>query len=362
MRPESYQTLLSIIDPEQKKYIKRQDDKYSFFNNDKVTDHFAIIPTGQRPKDGQFTESALKVYQLIVERFVTAFGRTHIFNNIEILLNCNSHRFRSTFRYDIDTGFKNLFGKLEEVNEDPEDLLLSGQVNINLGDTDILKDLEIIKKEKTKPKYYTEATLLSAMETAGRTITDDELREAMKERGLGTPATKGDIIEKLKKREYIITKGKSVISTTKGRELIKLVDPTISSPEMTGEWEYKLKQMEKGKYQRKVFLEEIIAYVNHLDFHTPDHSLANKLRAQNTYKCPKCSKDLVVNKGGGFCQNKSSCGLKVWRKIAGKTLTDPMLIELITKGKTKKLKGFKAKSGKHFEARLVIMDKKVKFD
>jgi DNA topoisomerase-3 len=201
------------------------------------------------------------------------------------------------------------------------------------------------------------------MSNAGKSIEDERLKNAMKEKGLGTAATRASIIETLKKRQYIITNKRNLISTAKGRALIKLVGEHISSPEMTGEWEYKLKLIEKGEFNRKDFLSQINDYIHEMMplFSEKDEQFKQSI-APPGMKCPCCDLEtLRINKGGAFCSN---CDLKIWRKIGGKTLSNASLLKLIKKGETARLKGFiSKKTGRAFEAILFLdkMTKKVSY-
>lgn len=237
--------------------------------------------------------------------------------------------------------------------------------NINVGDRAICENFEVSTKAVTKPKHHTEATLLGSMETAGRNIEDEALREAMKEKGLGTPATRAQIIETLKSRQYVEEKGQRIVSTIKGRQLISLVDETIKSPEMTGQWEKKLKEMERGAFTYQKFMGEVEQYVKGLNstYTGKNAEDFSDLLHRGSQRCPGCKKGYIKKTDiGWFCsEGKEKCGFVLWKKVAGKKLTDNQLAQLLEKGETGKIKGFKNKQGKPFEAKLKILENKVSF-
>lgn len=360
MLDDAYLILNKITEAEQKIFLKDNSNPPKFFNSSKVTDHYAIIPTGIDVNSVNLSDKEKKIYELIKNRFVTAFGKEFIYDTIYLAIKASDNLFKGSYRVVKEKGFTALKTGLNEENE----ATVLERV-FNIGDEAVLEDLQIKKKEVTKPKYFTEATLLSAMDTAGKLIDDEELKEAMKERGLGTPATKASIIEILKKRAYISEKGKQLISTTKGRELIKLVDEKIKSPEMTGEWEFKLNQIHSGKYSASVFRKEIESFVRNLITEINSSNRSNEFAAKieaELLNCPKCKTGKVIrNNAGAFC-NQESCDLKIFKKVSGRTLTDNHINDLINKGSTGVIKGFKSKTGKKFDTALKFENWEVVFD
>lgn len=244
MKSECFEILEKVTGQEERSYLKGQSDNFAFFNSSKVTDHYAIIPTGQDPEN--LSEDELKIYELVRNRFVIAFCKPYRYRQTDMSLLCDAYEFRASVKQELEKGYKGLFGNDDEEKEDEQ--LVVNEIMAEVGEKDRFSELEIERKKRTKPSYYTEGTLLTAMETAGKTISDESLREAMKGRGLGTPVTRSGVFELLKRREYISVQGKHLISTEKGRKLISIVSEPLASAEMTGEWEFKLKQMEKGKY------------------------------------------------------------------------------------------------------------------
>ena len=233
------------------------------FDNKKVTDHHAIIPTGQRPEGLSADEK--KVYDLVALHFIAAFYPECEVSNTTVLAKAGEIDFKVTGREVIKPGWRTVFGKEESDNSE------NSENSENADNSESSKSLpaftkgesgphEPVLKEKTTtpPKYYTEATLLRAMETAGKTVENDELREAMKENGLGRPSTRAAIIEKLYQRKYIVKQGKSIRATETGINLIHLIiSPLLKSAELTGLWEKKLREIERGEYTAKQFLDEL---------------------------------------------------------------------------------------------------------
>ena len=357
MLPEAYETLASLSDfGHNLNSLKAPGTKTAFFNDKKVSDHFAIIPTGEKP--GTLSQDESNLYNLIVKRFITAFGKPFIYDETKAVLKVKDFNFYSTFRTVKDNGFKSLF----KIANSPADDKLSADslpdisIDLKKGDTDIISNTSLEKKKRTKPKHYNEATLLKAMELCGRNLDDKELTDAMKESGLGTPATRAGTIETLKKRTYITTNGKLLLSTTKGQELIKIVDDKLKSPILTGEWEKDLKQIEEGNGDWHKNIKETEQYVEQIiiKIKTNNQKGVYKEFAQTSgvekpiLPCPKCN----------FCQTKEpqECGFVLWPKVFGKKLSEKEVMQLLAEGKTTKpVKGMKWKDRK-FEGVLIMTD------
>ncbi|MDQ3000768.1 MAG: DNA topoisomerase [Fibrobacterota bacterium] len=379
MKEDAWATLQKVATIPEKEVCLSPSDHFSFFDSSKVSDHFAIIPTGQMNGQERLEEKERKVFDLIRSRFVLAFGRPYEFEEYRLELACMGLSFKARATRELKIGFKALFkttsSKEENLFQEEPENKLTASLAWHVGERDILHGLTLDQKKATKPLPYTEATLLSAMETAGKAITDEAHREAMKERGLGTPATKAAIIEKLKIQEYITAQGKSLLSTVKGRELIHLVDEKVASPEMTGDWEFKLNQIAKGKFGAGDFLDEIISYVSGLgasftsakakSFSSRIYEVqpARTMSKTDSNLCPKCQKaGFRENSYGLFCEDKDGCGFKLWAKVGEKKLSPKNLTDLLSKGKTGMIKGFKSKEGKKFDAALKLQDWRVVYD
>ena len=379
MKQEAFALAQRLATPEQQKIFRNFDENFVFINSSKVTDHFAIIPTGESPND--LPEMEQKIYELAKERFVQAWLKPYVWDEMEVALRCNDKdSFRLKLKRNEDLGFRAL---IKEDKKKPSkkkkgdagtesgmtnDASAEGKAdsdeitNIvevfpewNKGDTAPFDSVELQKKKKSKPKYYTEATLLAAMKTAGKQIENEELAEAMKDRGLGTPATQAGIIETLKKRGFIEAQKNYLVSTARGREVIALMDEKVKSPEMTGEWEYKLSQVEKGSLSPVEFRDGIVEYVKQLfaDLHARYGCQFERETATETISCPKCGGALEVAPWGYVCP-KEDCGFKFGHTVAGKMLSHAEIKTLLANGSIGPLSGFKSKKGTEFSAKLIV--------
>ena len=222
------------------------------FDNKKVTDHHAIIPTGQRPNN--LTEDERKVFDLVALRFIAAFYPDCEVSTTTVLAKAGEIDFKVTGREVLKPGWREVFGKQTDDTEDAEQKTLPPFTEGESGP----HTPELQEKTTQPPKYYTEATLLRAMETAGKMVDNDELRDALKENGIGRPSTRAAIIEKLYQRKYIVLKVKQVHATDLGIDLIrKIISPLLKSAELTGLWEKKLREIERGEYTAQQFLDEL---------------------------------------------------------------------------------------------------------
>ncbi len=237
------------------------------FDNKKVTDHHAIIPTGQRPDN--LTEQEKKVFRKIALRFIAAFYPDCQVSNTTVFAKIGEYDFKVTGRQVLVPGWRAVFAKPQGSQENPESPETPDNPDSpDNTSTQTLPDFvkgeqgphepQLKEKTTTPPKYYTEATLLRAMETAGKTVEDEDLRDAMKENGIGRPSTRAAIIEKLFQRKYIERQGKAVHATPLGIDLIaKIISPLLMSAELTGRWEKKMRMIERGEYEARDFLAEL---------------------------------------------------------------------------------------------------------
>ena len=386
MKQEAYALAMRLATPEQKGVMRSESENFVFINSSKVTDHFAIIPTGEVPNG--LPEMEQKIYDLAKERFVQAWLKPYVWSEMEIILNVQGggsagsptlDTFRLKLKRNEDLGFRAIVketkderrktkGKKGDASGDSKDANAEGKgdsdeiTNIveafpewNIGDTAPFDSVELQKKKKSKPKYYTEATLLAAMKTAGKQIENEELAEAMKDRGLGTPATQAGIIETLKKRGFIEAQKNYLVSTARGREVIALMDEKVKSPEMTGEWEYKLSQVEKGQLTPVEFRDGIVNYVKELfeHLHQKYGSQFERETVTDAINCPKCSQPLEIAPWGYVCKN-AECGFKMGHTIAGRMLSHAEMKELLANGNIGPISGFKSKKGSEFSAKLTL--------
>ncbi len=376
MKQEAYALAQRLASPEQKGVMRSESENFVFINSSKVTDHFAIIPTGETPNG--LPEMEQKIYDLAKERFVQAWLKPYVWSEMEITLNSNSDLFRLKLKRNEDLGFRALVKeekkKTSKKKGDPrseagmtdggaegkgdgDDItnLVEAFPEWNVGDTSPFDSVELQKKKKSKPKYYTEATLLAAMKTAGKQIENEELAEAMKDRGLGTPATQAGIIETLKKRGFIEAQKNYLVSTARGREVIALMDEKVKSPEMTGEWEYKLSQVEKGTLTPVEFRDGIVEYVKQLfaDLHARYACQFERETVTEKLNCPKCGGALEVAPWGYVCPN-AECGFKFGHTVAGKMLAHSEVKALLAGETIGPLSGFKSKKGSEFSTKLTL--------
>ena len=287
------------------------------FDNKKVTDHHAIIPTGQRPDN--LTADEKKVYELVALHFIAVFYPECEVSNTTVLAKAGDIDFKVTGREVIKPGWRVVFANLtptlsqgegEDSQDSPDSLDSSGtqkSLPAFMKGESGAHIPQLKEKTTTPPKYYTEATLLRAMETAGKTVENDELREAMKENGIGRPSTRAAIIEKLYQRKYIVKQGKSLRATETGINLIHLIiSPLLKSAELTGLWEKKLREIERGEYTAQQFLDEL------------KDMTSDVIRDVKTNKagmlCPVCRQGLII-------RGNTRYGCSRWRE--GCTYAEP---------------------------------------
>ncbi len=347
------------------------------FDDAKITDHHAIVPTGVKPS-GLILEEK-RVYDLIARRFIAAFYPDCIVSNTTVMGMVTEYEFKATGKVILEEGWRVLYPK-KEADKDSE---------TDAGEEQIMPHFEkgergehtpdLQEKQTQPPKMHTEATLLRAMETAGKQVEDDELRELMKENGIGRPSTRANIIETLFKRRFIVREKKNLVPTQTGIELIHTIqNELLKSAELTGMWEKKLRQIEKGEYDAKAFLDEMKQMVSQLvaevkresnrmieivqvepepeqppkgkkDKASDSAGAAKSASKRSPAKpsepvaitCPKCKKGTMLKGKTAFgcSEYKNGCTFKVMFEQYGKTLTDKQIYTLIQKGKSAKIKG-----------------------
>ena len=264
------------------------------FDNSKVTDHHAIIPTGQRPEN--LTEQERKVFNMVALRFIAAFYPPCQVANTTVLACAGDISFKVTGREVLEQGWREVFAKEKTDDEVEEQKTLPAFRKGESGS----HQPQLQEKTTTPPKYYTEATLLRAMETAGKTVDDEELRDAMKENGIGRPSTRAAIIEKLFQRKYIIRDKKNIKATEVGINLIQtIISPLLKSAELTGRWEQKLRAIERGDYTAQQFLEELKQMTT---------EVVHEVKADKSgMRCPVCGKGIII-------RGKTRYGCSRWRE------------------------------------------------
>ena len=308
----------------------------------KVTDHHALLPTGVKPL--LFSKEDTAIYDMIVIRMLEAFSGKCVKDVTTVKAGCGGVEFVAKGNVVKQYGWRSVRNEKEE-----------GEDNVVLPEWkagDILPIMGCSLTEgKTKPKpFHTEATLLAAMETAGKEVEDEEMRQVMKDCGIGTPATRAAIIETLLKREYIVRSKKSLVPTEKGLALYSIVrGMDIANVEMTGQWEAALAKIEHGELLAEAFMRDIEAYTRKI---TTELLACDKIfgHKDSGINCPKCGNGRMQFFGKVVRCDNTDCGLPVFRQIAGKTLSDTEMADLLKNGQTRLLNGFRSKQGKPFSA------------
>jgi DNA topoisomerase-3 len=333
------------------------------FDNAKVSDHFAIIPTLQAPSG--LSEAEQKVYDLVVRRFMAVFFPNAEYQITTRISTAVGHSFKTEGKVLVKPGWLAIYGKeaTEEVKEGDE-RNPTNLVPVKPGELVNAQAVEPKSLKTRPPARYSEATLLGAMEGAGKTVEDDELREAMQEKGLGTPATRASIIEGLIAEKYMLREGRELIPTAKAFQLMTLLRglgvEELSKAELTGEWEYKLNQMEHGKLKRETFMAEIAAMTERMVKKAKeyDHDTVPGDYATLAAPCPNCGGIIKENYRRYTCTGKSGseegCGFSFGKTPAGRTFEVAEVEQFLRDKKIGPLEGFRSKAGWPFTAEMVI--------
>ncbi len=329
------------------------------FDDSKVTDHHAIIPTEISPS-GSLSKEEKQIYDLVARRFIAVFYPECKISNTLVEAKVGSIPFKANGKQILEPGWREVYAKDRKEESMKKDKEEEQHIpNFVQGEKGPHEPL-VHQGKTTPPKPYTEATLLRAMETAGKQIDDEELREVLKNNGIGRPSTRANIIETLFKRKYIERKKKNIFATSTGVDLIDTIDDEVlKSPELTGEWEYKLRKIEKGEYEAQQFKDELVRMVSELTQKViSDNSRKVSFQAEikkepkakvtrkvqkiewSEHNCPKCKQSLVKGKTAIGCSEFKQCGFKIPFEVLGKKLAEKQILELVLKGKTSKLKGF----------------------
>lgn len=339
-------------------------------NDSRVRDHHAIIPTLKAAQAAKLRGDHQKVFDAVARRFLAAFYPPAVLEDTTVVTAVEGETFRSRGRVVVERGWLAveeagwLTGSAgradgEAAAEQPDLPALEERQPVRA------LQAEVLDKETKPPPRYTEASLLQVMETAGKLVDDEELQEAMKERGIGTPATRAAIIERLIEVGYLDRDRRALVATPKGFELVAVI-PTrdLVSPALTGQWEAKLRQVERGDLGRAEFMAEIQAFVARMVSEVRElnaEGLAARMQ-RNLGKCPKCGADVVENRKAYTCSRwKEGCDFHVWKVIAGRLIRPLETAKLIAEGRTYLLRGFRSKAGRRFAAFLVLTDEGVKF-
>ncbi|HMJ01609.1 MAG TPA: DNA topoisomerase 3 [Conexibacter sp.] len=330
-------------------------------NNEKVTDHHAIIPTNAPHPVDKLSGDDLRIYDLVVRRFLAVFHPEAVFENTRVETEVAGHTFRTRGKVMVVPGWRGVYGEQADAEPRPgeEDEGREQQLpRLEQGETVDTRDIRSEEKETRPPRRYSEGSLLAAMETAGRLVDDEELREAMKDSGIGTPATRAAIIERLLTVGYIERDARALVVTEKGLNVIRLLDGhQLTSPGLTGDWEHRLARIETGEDTRKAFMGDIVKFAE-ATVATLDEKLRDvRIPRANLGPCPVCGHDIIENRKGYSCWSREDpgCGFVIWKAKAGKTLTAAIVRELIRTGRTERaVTGFRGRSGRSFRARLAL--------
>ena len=330
------------------------------FDNSKVSDHFAIIPTLQAPSG--LSEAEFKLYDLVVKRFMSVFFPSAQFMVTTRISQVQGHHFKSVGKVLVNPGWQAIWGKEAEKEGDENARML---VAAKPGEMARTESAEAKGLKTRPPARYSEATLLGAMEGAGKLVDDDELREAMQEKGLGTPATRAAIIEGLLNEKYMLREGRELIPTAKAFQLMTLLRglqvEELSKPELTGEWEYKLAQMEHGQLSRAQFMAEIAAMTERIVKKAKeyDRDTVPGDYATLSAPCPKCGGVVKENYRRFACcgadGTSEGCGFSFTKSPGGRTFETPEAERFLRDKKIGPLEGFRSKAGWPFVAELALV-------
>jgi DNA topoisomerase III len=340
-------------------------------NDKKVQDHHAIIPTRSEHNVGRMGQDELKVYDLVAKRFLAVFHPEAVYERTRVETTVSDHVFRTSGRRLVEPGWKAVYGEEAEAPRADDD---SGgdQLLPRLAQGEEVETLSVesIRKETQPPRRFTDASLLGAMETAGKEVEDAELREAMKDSGIGTPATRAAIIERLVDVGYLEREGRALVATEKGIQVVRLLNGhRLTSPELTGSWERRLGLIEQGEDSRESFMGDIARFTNET-VQELDKLKGVRIERAKLGPCPVCGREISENRKGYSCWSREDpgCGFVIWKRKAGKSLPVAVAKELIESlrasreagedpgvGRTAKpVTGFRSRSGRTFRAKLKL--------
>lgn len=373
---KSYQEILGVnFEPD-------TEPKKRYVDNKKVEEHYAIIPTKTIPtaqKIQELTQDEKNIYYEVLATTLAMFHEDYTYDETTIITNVNGLQFQTKGKMEKNKGWQVLFPSKDEESDKKDKNKDDKLPNVAVND-DVKANVQIKEGKTTPPKYYTEGQLIPMMETCGKFVDDEQEVEILKKtEGIGTVATRGDIIEKIKKENYIEVKKNKVYVTKKGEILCNAIEGTLlASPSMTAKWETYLNKIGKGEGSQETFIKQIIAFINKMMEETP-HALQTDAikasidtdnQADIITKCPSCNKgdirEIKTKSGTTFyscTEYKNGCKFSLPKKFAGKALTKNNIKTLCEKYKTSKIKGFKSKNGKSFNACLQLdKEYKLKFD
>jgi DNA topoisomerase-3 len=344
-------------------------------NDEKVTDHHAIIPTRSEHNLEKMGSDDRRIYDMAVRRFLAVFHPEAVFENTRVETTVAvadggegpaGHVFRTRGKLLIVPGWRGVYDEVsaeakaaEADARGEEDEETEQQLPRLLADEQVqTRKIESLRKETKPPRRYSDASLLGAMETAGKLVDDDELREAMKDSGIGTPATRAAIIERLITVGYVERDGRALVATEKGLNVIRLLNEhALTSPGLTGSWEQRLGKIERGEDSRKQFMSDIAGFAQETVKELDETLKDVRIPRAKLGPCPVCGHEIVENRKGYSCwaRDDPGCGFVIWKAKAGKTLPLAIARELIKQGFTEQaVTGFRGRSGRSFRAHLAL--------
>lgn len=341
-------------------------------NDEKVGDHHAIIPTDAVHNVDKMGEDERKIYDLVSRRFLAIFHPVAIFENTRVETTVEgqtapsneviAHIFRTRGKVLVEAGWRGVYGELPEGDsgkDDDDDGRDQTLPKLEKGEEAAVTTIESLEKETKPPRRYSDASLLGAMEAAGKLVDDDEMREAMKESGIGTPATRAAIIERLIDVGYVERDGRALVVTEKGTNVIRLLgENLLTSPGLTGEWEKRLAAIERGDDKRTAFMSDIAKFAEKTVAELDENLKDVRIPRANVGPCPVCGRDIIENRKGYSCWSREDpgCGFVIWKAKAGKTISAQVVKELIRYSRTsQQVTGFRGRSGRPFRAKLSLM-------
>jgi DNA topoisomerase-3 len=343
-------------------------------NDEKVTDHHAIIPTRSEHNLEKMGSDDRRVYDMAVRRFLAVFHPEAVFENTRVETTVAAvdgegaaeYVFRTRGKLLIVPGWRGVYDEVaadakgaDAKADGDEDEATDQQLPRLIEHEQVqTRAIESLRKETKPPRRYSDASLLGAMETAGKLVDDDELREAMKDSGIGTPATRAAIIERLITVGYIERDGRALVATEKGLNVIRLLNEhALTSPGLTGSWEQRLGKIERGEESRKQFMSDIAGFAQETVKELDETLKDVRIPRAKLGPCPVCGHEIVENRKGYSCwaREDPGCGFVIWKAKAGKTLPLAIARELIRQGFTEQaVTGFRGRSGRSFRAHLAL--------
>jgi DNA topoisomerase-3 len=347
-----------------------------FVDNSKLTDHHAIVPTEVKPDVARLGPMEAKIYDLIAKRFLSVFYPAAIYEKTNIVTEIEKETFKTTGSILVSPGWKVVYGTAEEEEEEEDDKKKKTAKKeteiklpiLNLGESNPSKNVAMLEKKTKPPKRYTDADLLGVMKNPTKFLSDEDLQEAIKAAGLGTSATRDAIISKIVRDGYVNREKKFLIPTEKAILLIEVAPDELKSPQITAEWEQKLREIEEGKYDNEKFMDEIKAYIRRNIQKLEDQNLSvsfDHADAKKVGKCPECGND-VVEKDKVFCCVKNTkepdtCRFVIFKTIGEKKISLKIAKQLMEKKQTEAIDGFMSKAKKTFRASLVWKEQRVQY-